>query len=205
MASTATTRVRPRRSDVREGLLRAALAEFTRSGYEQTSLDRVAAAAGYTKGAVYSNFGSKDELFLALMDQLVQLRVDQVRETLAAPHQSDDTGRLVGDRLTALLDEDREWHLLLLDYTLRAARDPLVREQFAAHRQRIRALVAQAVRELADPHPESGVDAETVATTILALSQGLGLARLVDPAAVPDSLLGRLLQTLQAQVMQPAG
>lgn len=188
---------RPRRADVRERLLRAALELFTRRGYDQTSLDQVAGAAGFTKGAVYSNFTSKDELFLTLMDQQIGRRIAQVRSAL---HTGDDgvgTAQLIGDRLTAALDEDREWQLLFLDYVLRATRDPQVREQFVAHRRRIRALVAEAVRDLVDPLPPSGLDAEAIATTILALSHGLGVERLVDPGAVPDDLLGRLLQALQ--------
>ena len=195
---TAEAVKRPRRADVRDRLLRAALELFTSRGYDQTSLDQVAGSAGFTKGAVYSNFTSKDELFLTLMDQQVGRRISQVRAALQAEGGRPDSARLVGDRLTAALDEDREWHLLFLDYVLRAARDPAVREQFVAHRRRIRALVTDAVRELVDPLPQgAGLDAEAIASTLLALQNGLGIERLVEPSAVRDDLLGTLLQALQ--------
>ena len=182
---------------MRERLLRAALELFTRRGYDQTSLDQVAGAAGFTKGAVYSNFTSKDELFLTLMDQQVGRRIDQVREALRADGGRADSARRVGDRLTAALDEDREWQLLFLDYVLRAARDEAVREQFVAHRRRIRSLVADAVRELVSLPEGSGLDVDAIASTLLALQNGLGIERLVEPAAVRDDLLGTLLQALQ--------
>lgn len=118
---------------MRDRLLRAALELFTGRGYDQTSLDQVAGAAGFTKGAVYSNFTSKDELFLTLMDQQVGRRIASVREALQRSGGGADSARLVGDRLTRALDEDREWQLLFLDYVLRAARDPVVRKQFVAH------------------------------------------------------------------------
>lgn len=184
---------------MRERLLAAAGALFAERGYEQTSLDQVAAAAGFTKGAVYSNFGSKDELFLALMDAHVEQRVQQVRDALQEPHDVAHTGQLVGDRLTAALDEDREWDLLFLDYVLRAARDPQVHERFVAHRRRVRALVVDAVREVLGslPGPQTGLDAEAIAGAVLALATGLGIERLAEPEAVPDDLLGRVLQVLQ--------
>ncbi|RYZ30923.1 MAG: TetR family transcriptional regulator, partial [Propionibacteriaceae bacterium] len=64
---TSTTRVRPLRSDVREQIVVAAGAEFSERGYAGTSVAQVAARAGFTKGAVYSNFGGKPELFAAAM------------------------------------------------------------------------------------------------------------------------------------------
>jgi len=190
---------RPRREDVRRRLLHAALAVFSERGYDRASLEQVAAVAGFSKGAVYSNFASKDELFLALMDQQVQTRITYARDALQQPHQNGLTGRVVGDRLTAALTEDRDWQLLFLDYVQRAVRDPGVREQFTRHRRHVRQLIADAIRELADA-PEAGsagLDADALAITILALSNGLAIERFTDPEAVPDKLLGRILQILQ--------
>ncbi|MGI8721019.1 MAG: TetR/AcrR family transcriptional regulator [Geodermatophilaceae bacterium] len=199
-ASSEPTRIRrPRREDVRHRLLVAALDVFSRHGYDRTSLEQVAASAGFSKGAVYSNFASKDELFLALMDQQVQVRIDHAREALARERESGPVGQVVGDRLTVALAEDREWQLLFLDYVQRAARAPAVREQFAAHRQHVRGIIANAFREIADPAEKgaSSLDVDQLATTVLALSNGLAIERLIDPDAVPGDLLGRILQILQ--------
>jgi AcrR family transcriptional regulator len=196
--------LRPPREDVRRRLLHAALTVFTERGYDGASLEHVAARAGFSKGAVYSNFASKDELFLALMDQQVRIRITAVREALQQPHEDAPTGQIVGDRLTAALVEDRAWQLLFLDYVQRAAREPSVREEFTHHRRQIRRLIADAIREhTSTPEPTSdpvsaSLDADALATTILALSNGLAIERIADPDLVPDQLLGRILQILQS-------
>jgi AcrR family transcriptional regulator len=186
---------RPPRGDVRRRLLTAALKLFSEQGYDGTSLEQVAAAAGFSKGAVYSNFASKDDLFLALMDAKVQARINQARDVLTAPHDPAESAQLVGRRLTAALTDDRDWQLLFLDYVGRAVRDPAVRVQFVAHRRRVRQLIAEAARDLLGGN-EAALDANALATIILALSNGLAIERLTDPDAVPGDLLGRVLENL---------
>ena len=73
-------RVRPTRAQTRARLLKAAGEVFAERGYDRASLDDVAAAAGLTKGAVYSSFASKDELFYALMRERIGERLDLVAE-----------------------------------------------------------------------------------------------------------------------------
>ncbi len=111
------------RDDVRQ-ILDAAAREFARQGIDAASLEDIAATAGFTKGAVYSNFASKDELVLALVDAQVGTRlrssvdaVDATRET------TDDPAAVLGDRLTAAMVEHPEEHVLFLEFWLRAIRD----------------------------------------------------------------------------------
>ena len=199
----ATRASRPRREDVRRRLLQAALEVFAERGYERSSLEQVAAAAGFTKGAVYSNFASKDELFLALMDQQVRTRVEHARDALQAVRGEAPDAHVVGDRLTAALTADRNWQLLFLDYVQRAVRDPSRRQQLQEHRRRVRQLIADTIREVdIDPSEPAGsagtLGADAAATTLLALSNGLAIERYIDPDAVPDQLLGRILQLLRS-------
>src|SRR4029453_14661719 len=67
----------------REGLVDAAEPLFTTNGFHATSVDAVADAAGYTKGAVYSNFASKEDLFFAVYARRVDRRVEEMEQTLA--------------------------------------------------------------------------------------------------------------------------
>jgi AcrR family transcriptional regulator len=188
---------RPRRAEVRERLLTTALTVFTERGYDGSTLDQVAAAAGFSKGAVYSNFASKDELFLALMDRQVEGYLAQIRTVLHGTR-DDSWGRQAGDALTGMLTQDRGWQLLFLDYVGRASRDPRMHAHLAAHRACVRDLVADAVRDALgeDPGPD-GLDLPSIAVTLLALSNGLAIERFIDPDAVPDVLLGTILNTLQ--------
>jgi AcrR family transcriptional regulator len=190
---------RPRRAEVRERLLAAAMTVFTQRGYDHSSLEQVAAAAGFSKGAVYSNFASKDELFLALMDRQVQDFVKRVRTELSAASEAESRGSLAGNALTALLTRDREWQLLFMDYVQRAARDPVIREQLAAHRSRLRELIADTVRAVGAAKGNHQIDPESTAVTILALSNGLAIERLIDPDAVPATLFGTILGMLEVR------
>ena len=84
MPATGTPRrsrrtVRPERADVRERVLSAGRAVFGEVGYQKATLDAIAGRAGFSKGAVYSNFAGKDDLFLTLL----QHEVAEMRDALA--------------------------------------------------------------------------------------------------------------------------
>ena len=72
-----------RRELTRTHLLDAAAQVFARQGFHGASIDAIAAAAGFTKGAVYSNFKNKEDLFVALLEERVERQVEQVREAMA--------------------------------------------------------------------------------------------------------------------------
>lgn len=200
---------RPTRADVRRRLLDAALVVFAEHGFAQARLDDVAATAGLTKGAIYSNFAGKDEVFFAMLDEQVHRRVDVVRAAVAARrpadqppgHPAQTTPHEVGRLLTAAFTQDREWQLVFVDFWLRAVRDPKVLEQFLAHRESLRAVLAASVTEIAGvAGPDAALTADDLVTVILALCNGLAIEQYIDPRAVPGDLFGRVL----AQCALPA-
>lgn len=191
---------RPRREAVRRRLLDAALKVFAEYGFATASLDQVAAAADLTKGAIYSNFASKDELFFAMMTDQILTRVEGVRAVLAANPAGTPRRRAlqdIGRRLTEALVEQREWQLVFLDFWQRAVRDDEVRAQFLAHRRVLREAIADRVDQVfgTDPIP-GGFSVDDVVTVVLALSNGLAIEMYVDPGLVGDDLLGRVLEQL---------
>lgn len=186
-------RIRPRRVDVRIRLLDAALEVFAERGFEGASMDQVAAAAGFTKGALYSNFDSKEELFLSLMDRQVAERVLVVDELCGAGIV--DLAE-IGNVLTRAALRDREWQLLFLDYWARAVRYPAVRHGFLEHRRRLRRHVADAAEALIGTNHGTSLSTEHLATLLLVLSNGLAIEGLVDPANLPEDLFGRVLSAL---------
>src|SRR6478609_4257119 len=100
---------RPPKDEVRARVLHAAGEVFAERGFAAASLDQVAAAAGFTKGAVYSNFGSKDELFLALMEAEGVRRVEVVEAALRTTGDLASALAAVG---TELSRRDSTWQLL---------------------------------------------------------------------------------------------
>lgn len=186
---------RPRRDEVRAQVLTAAAGVFAQRGFAGATIDEVAAAAGFTKGAVYSNFESKDELFLALMDAQVSARLQRV---LAEVPSGKRAAAEIGDRLAAVSLEEPEWQLLFLEFWLRAVREPGVRKQFVAHRRALRAAIAAAIRQaFANGHGSWTWSPEELTVLALALSNGLAIETLADPATIPEGLFGRVLARLE--------
>src|SRR4051812_13705478 len=75
-----TRAARAQGREARDELLAAALRVFARRGYREAGVDEIAAAAGYSKGALYWHFSSKEDLLLALVEE----RVDAPMRTLVA-------------------------------------------------------------------------------------------------------------------------
>lgn len=192
---------RPRRDDVRRQLLDAALQEFSRDGYDRVSLDQVAAAAGFSKGAIYSNFANKEDLFLTLMDQQVRdlIQAAATKNITLAPSiggqgRIDEGGR----RMIQVVAADEDFQLLYLEYVTRSAREPSARQALADRRRSVRALVADAACAVLGPeHPLwDRMTPALFATAMLALSNGIALERIATPDEVPDSALGDLVSML---------
>src|ERR1700710_311798 len=123
---------RPRREEVRTRILDAAASVVAERGLAAASIDQVAAAAGFTKGAVYSNFASKDELFLALMTDEVARRVEVVEAGVRETTDLADALAAVGAELSR---REATWQLLYLEFWQRAVREPDVGRAFVASRR----------------------------------------------------------------------
>ena len=191
---------RPGRAAVRRRLLNAALEVFAEQGFASASLDQVAEAAGLTKGAIYSNFASKDDLFFAMMKDQVMKRIEAVRTALAASSPGTDGQQArydIGRLLTEAFTQQREWQLVFLDFWQRAVRDDDVRAQFVAHRRALRAAIAECVEQAPGRSPTLGqFTVDDVDTVLLALSNGLAIEQYADPGLVSDDLFGRVLAQL---------
>ena len=191
---------RPGRAAVRRRLLDAALEVFAEYGFASANLDQVAAAAGLTKGAIYSNFTSKDDLFFAMMKVQALNRVEAVRTVLGATSpgtHGQQTLHDIGRLLTEAFTKQQEWQLVFLDFWRRAVRDDDVRAQFVAHRRALRAAIADPVEQILGQAPALGeLTVDDVVTVVLALNNGLAIEQYVDPDLVSDDLFGRVLAQL---------
>ena len=192
MTATARLTRAQRCAQTRRELLDAAQRRFFEAGYHATTVDDIADAAGYTKGAVYSTFGSKAGLFLALFDDIVDQRLAATQAIVDAA----DSGSQAS--LRALADQPVEarnarFLLLSIEFWVHAAREPALLDAFSARYRRLRASLA----ELAPP--DSPLDARRWALVTLALSNGFALERLIDPDGVP----GDLMADVQARLLAP--
>ena len=189
---------RPPREEVRRRILAAATEVFLERGFGGASVDEIAAAAGFSKGAVYSNFEDKDALFLALVDEEFAWRLDQLRAALEdAPDDPHAGAEVAGRSMIRALAAHQDLHVLFSEFRVHADRSPDTRRRFAQRRSEIRTTLAETVAAYAD---RAGVQLtmppDHLATVLLALTNGLALERLGQPEAVPDELFGEVIAML---------
>ncbi|WP_063771150.1 TetR/AcrR family transcriptional regulator, partial [Streptacidiphilus neutrinimicus] len=204
----APARVTKRRALTRARLLEAAFAVFAANGFGHTTIEAVCEAAGYTRGAFYSNFGDLDELFFALYDDRSALIARQLTEALAITEGEPElTLAELTARVTRELLLDRDWLLVKTEFLLHAARRPAVARALADHRETLRGVCAQRLRELAGrgrPLPAALGDADEAARAVIALYDGVTVQLLLDgDLAAARGWLGRLLTAILSPAETP--
>lgn len=176
-----------RKAQTRWELLDAAYTLFCERGFHATSLDQVAAAAGYTKGAVYSNFRSKEDLFFALYERRVQETVPTLRAALESGQTPVDLARAtVGSRRGG----DAGWLAVFFEFWAHVLRH-------SEHRERFERLHREARQPLVEASERMGLtDAEEWTIASHAMVTGLSLEQLTDPALDAADLAGTMLETM---------
>jgi AcrR family transcriptional regulator len=180
-----------RRARTRDDLVDAAERLFSANGCHATSVDAVADAAGYTKGAVYSNFASKEDLFLAVYARQADQAVAAIERELAkAPDPITGIETLARARVEQRGRADG-WLAVFFEFWAHVLRHPELRERFAAIHKRVNEPLAAAAGQVAAEH---GVEPEQpvarMATAYYAMQLGLQLERLTQPDVVDADLAG---------------
>jgi AcrR family transcriptional regulator len=187
-----------RQAQTREDLMDAAEELFTANGFHATSLDAVADAAGYTKGAVYSNFSSKEDLFFAVYERRVDRHLAHVSEQFDGPP---DAGQAILRVISAVGDLRRRradgWMAVFLEFWTHVLRHPEHRARFAVtHKRAIEPFASTLERFAAQQGITLAIPADQLATAMFAMENGIGLERLTDPEAADADLPVRLVELI---------
>lgn len=189
-----------KKAQTRAKLLDAATTVFARKGFAGASLDDVADEAGLTKGAVYSNFKSKEHLIEALLEDRLTRDMNEIGELtdrLAAPGREPE---IAGALLMSSLDRNREFYLLDFEYQLYLARHPELVEPNSERFERNVELMAEIMQRRADAEGRTlPMPAKDLTKAMFALGAGIDLQRLVDPKRIPDDLFTRMLMVIFGQ------
>ena len=177
----------------RQKLLAAAERIFARDGFEAARLEDIAAGAGYTRGAFYANFGGKEEIFFALLEQWVRQRIDSITAVLL--RQKTPQQKLAALRKHyAEIAKDRRLVLISLEFKLFALRHPEAHARLRDRHRRMRAkwgeLFSELLQALGRTLPISNPAASACC---LALAQGLLLEQLVDPKTLSEEDVRHML------------
>lgn len=184
-----------KKAATRQALLDAASEVFADDGLDGAALEEICDRAGFSRGAFYSNFSSKQQLFLEVLER-------RTSDTLASIATAFTTGgtlqqRMVngGKAVEAMLDRDRVWCQLHFEGWLLATRDEDFRTLYAQRYETLRqGLAAMIDTEAAASDAE--VNTDELAAALLALFQGYALQHVIDPSALPGGYFARSLQML---------
>lgn len=188
-----SARVRPTRDETRQRIIAAAADVFAEHGVVGTTVEQIALAAGFTRGAFYSNFTTKEGLAVAMLEEHLAVSQSHNRALL---HRHPDPVTFV-DALRDDVGRDDPLHrnpLLQVELMLYVARTPELRPVLGAHLRSMRDLVGElAATTLRANGVDLRIDPHQLGTVLVALEDGLRLHRLIDPDSTPaDAFLDTL-------------
>ena len=190
-----------RRTETRQQLLRAAGRVFAARGYYGSTLDDIAREAGLSKGSVYYNFESKEDLFLRLLSARIADRLDEVGMLLGQPTVD---APAAGTAFVRRIERDPRWTPLFFEFVALSARSPAVRERFAEWMVETRGRIAQLI-EARFAGQTLALDPAELATVVSALANGILIERIFDRDGVREDLLADALAALAAGAIRPSG
>jgi AcrR family transcriptional regulator len=173
-----------RKAQTRDDLLAAARRVFLRRGFHPASLEEIAEEAGYTKGAVYSNFSGKDDLFLALLEEHYEQRISAHRELMLGlqPGDAEETRRAIARAMLEAYEREPAWWTLVADFSTHASRDAVLSARLAELRKRFLTSMAALIEVLGERLGLAYLlPAYEVARGTGALMRGLTLDWIIEP------------------------
>lgn len=191
-------RTRPTRDDTRDKLFEAAARVFEQDGIGGASIEAIAAEAGFTRGAFYSNFGSKDELIFAMLEDHVEQSIRRNMEILAQHKNLDDFIAALKTMDRGRQDPLGRSPLLHMEMILFVARAEKRRPELAKRLRARRKLTADIIEAtLKNSARGDTLDPPWMASVVLALEDGFRLHRLIDPETTPADSFWRAITDLR--------
>src|SRR5271154_5524720 len=186
------SRQQARTDATRRKLLAAAENIFARTGYEAARLEDIAAAAGYTRGAFYANFDSKEDIFFAMLEAWANEKI-RTMASLLSRYESRAARATALRQYYVEMAHDRRLVLLSLEYKLFAVRHPEAHARIRARQDRLKKCGAEILSLVSKSPRQAGISNQAAATALGALSHSLLLERLVNPGSVSDKEVRILL------------
>jgi TetR/AcrR family fatty acid metabolism transcriptional regulator len=189
---------RRRREDTRAKLLEAATCVLARSGFERATLDEIVREAGFSKGAFYVHFDSKDDLFWAMLEERISRQQEAFRRAVDYSKSMDYNVRTILSAVFGLLGEDPLWGSLFMEFHAHAARNELVRRRLGTMYERWRQLIVDILSiSVETGRMRRDADLELMATVLVATVEGSIIQSHLAPEAVRlEEMVEPLTRTL---------
>ncbi len=189
----------------RAALLRSASHSICELGMQGASIDLIAERAGYTKGAFYVHFSSKEQLFLTVLEQKFAADLERLEATMAGAGEATDEARQAAVEFLHYLNRDPEWPRLYQEFAAYAARNEDFRAQFAGRQRELRAGMAEVfARWAASFGVQPPLDPGHLAAMTFFMADGFLIDRIIDPE-LEDSLYENMIEVFLRGLLAMAG
>jgi AcrR family transcriptional regulator len=176
---------RRRGEETRERLIEAATAVFARAGFERATVDEIVREAGFSKGAFYVHFESKEDLFWSMLEERISRHQDAFRDTVDHNNSVAENVRMILSAVFGLTEADPVWSSLFMEFSAHAGRNEKVRLLLAAMYERWRESVVGILEAgRAAGRIRDDIDTKFIATIIVAAVEGSIIQALLSPETV---------------------
>ena len=189
-----------RRELTRTALIEAAAEVFSKRGFQAASLEEIAEAAGFTRGAIYSNFGGKEDLLIAVLDLLTEQQLAAFSDMIE--RESDDRTAAAG-AIWSNTQREQRLPILSLEMRAHAMRNPEFRKRLAQSERKHQEQIARFIEQVAErEHRPLSLPARELADMLRAFSDGLSQLAAVDDAqaAYYQSLAARFFAMIEQMI-----
>jgi AcrR family transcriptional regulator len=188
----------------RSALLASAAKLICRRGIADTSVEDVAGDAGYTKGAFYANFRSKEEMFLVMLDEKYAAELDRLESALTGKSAPSEEARHAAEDFIRFAWSDPQWPKLYFEFTAYAGRNSTFREELLTRDRRIREQLAEVYRRWgADFGVEPPIPVEDLAMMTFCMANGFVMGQLIEHD-LDEELYGTMMATFFRGVVATA-
>jgi AcrR family transcriptional regulator len=189
-----------KQAKTRSALLASAAKLICRKGIGEASVEDISTDAGYTKGAFYANFKSKEEMFLVMLDEAYAEELERLEAHLPGEGAPADEVRESAEDFLQFVRSDPEWPRLYFEFVVYAARNPEFRDELATRNRAMRERIAQVIENWRRNWGEkSDVDPpfpfEDIAQMLFCMADGFLIAQMIEPD-IDAGLYGTMNATL---------
>ncbi|PRO42925.1 TetR/AcrR family transcriptional regulator [Bacillus sp. LLTC93] len=186
-----------RKEETRKLLLKSAVENFAKYGFHGVSIDKMTEHAGFSKGAFYAHFHSKEEIFLALLEEQMQLHVEKINAFLAEKPSLLHFPEKMNQYSLYSLEANRTWSLLNMEFLLYAMRNEEVRYKWSDMILQSVKQIAQSIEKLIKKENVTcTLSSEEMAWTILSLENGMAIFHYINQDHIPLDLLEKSLKKI---------
>jgi AcrR family transcriptional regulator len=186
-----------RKKETRQLLVESAVETFAALGFHGASVDKIAEHAGFSKGAVYAHFHTKEELFLAIVEHQMHVHIHNIQQVINEQHSLSHFIETMNEYFDSVRETNRTWSMLNMEFLLYTMRDQSVRHKWATMLTESVEQLSKSIKHLMSKESHhSTLSEDELAWTILSLENGIAIFHYISEDHVPLNLYGKALQNI---------